>query len=447
MRKTKGYIFIRGKNYYVSYHINKQRFERALRDENGNSITDKKKAEIAKEKLLAPYLIRNKETLRQQAVNALKGEHEALQEAEKVAENILNPALTFNKAWNVYNLNQKRPQSGERTLKDYASYWNKFYNWIKNNKPELIYLREVTENIASEYALFLKQSKVSAGTFNKHRDFLKIFFHYLKEPAKIKKNPFEEIKRLNNKPDSRRPLTIEEIKTIIRNAPTNDMQILLALGIFTGLRLGDCCTLQWHEINLDTAKIIRIPNKTARKKEHVIIGIPNLLLNKLIEFPKSEQKGYLLPMYAEKYNNLNTRPSIVRAIQCHIKNCGIEIYKPGTGPGTNKRAIVEVGMHSLRHSFVSLQARSGVSQSILAKQAGHSVKMSEHYTHLSDETIKNNANLLESALGFSETKTIEPIPEISVLRNQIKKALDYINTIAIPRDIKQNLLGIFTLEK
>ena len=39
---------------------------------------------------------------------------------------------------------------------------------------------------------------------------------------------------------------------------------------------------------------------------------------------------------------------------------GVALYAPGTGPGTGKRAVVEVGFHSLRHSFVSICRESDV---------------------------------------------------------------------------------------
>lgn len=40
-------------------------------------------------------------------------------------------------------------------------------------------------------------------------------------------------------------------------------------------------------------------------------------------------------------------------VQRHFAGCGIKPRKPGTGKD-GKRAVVEVGFHSLRHTFVSL---------------------------------------------------------------------------------------------
>ena len=38
---------------------------------------------------------------------------------------------------------------------------------------------------------------------------------------------------------------------------------------------------------------------------------------------------------------------------------------------TGKRAVVEVGFHSLRHTFVSLQAESGTPQTVVQAIVGH----------------------------------------------------------------------------
>lgn len=445
-RLQRGCLILRGKNYYVKFYLNGKQFKKVLTDDTGKSITNRKEAEKAKEKLLAPYFMRDKKNLTEQMLASIRADDERILEAAKQADNILNPALSFDKAWDTYIHNQERPQSGDRTLKDYIGYWNKFYSWIKENKPALIRLKEVTEETASEYALYLKRLKLSAGTFNKNRDFLKIFFYYLRKPAKIEVNPFENIKRLKDTPDTRREFSIEEIRVVIERA-SGDLQLLLGLGAFTGLRLGDCCTLQWHEIDLDSKVIKRIPNKTAKNKKPVIIGIPEILFHKLIDIPKSERRGYLLPFYAEKYNNVNTRPHIARAVQDHLKDCGIQVHRPGTGKGTKNRAVLEAGFHSLRHSYISILAKSGVSQSVLIKLAGHSQKMSEHYTHVKPEEARQIADTYSELIQRPENPvpeaiTIEPISSTTELKERINRGLQYLKEAAIPEVEKQNLLSI-----
>ena len=49
--------------------------------------------------------------------------------------------------------------------------------------------------------------------------------------------------------NSRRELTIDELRKVCQTA-TGELRTLLALGIYSGLRLGDCATLRWGEVDL-----------------------------------------------------------------------------------------------------------------------------------------------------------------------------------------------------
>lgn len=438
----KGYLYKRGKYFYLQYDINGERKTIALKDKDEKPITAKKAAEEMRDTILSPYRSKNRLEIRKQALQALKTEEEAEIDAIKQADDILNPALTLDKAWNAYVLNQERPQkSGAQNMQNYAAYFQKLHTWIKEAHPDITRLKEVTKEIAAEYSLFLKQSKLSAGTFNKHRDFLKIFFQYLREPAKMESNPFESIKRLEDRPNSRRELTTVEIQNILDRA-TGDFQLLIGLGIFTGLRLGDCCTLKWNEIDLMLRVIKRVPNKTGGKA--LTIGIPEVLYSRLIEIQPEQRKGYILPKYAEICQSSTRHQTLPRIIQNHFKACGIRTQKEGTGEGTNKRAVLEVGFHSLRHSYVSILARQGVSQNILVKLAGHSSKMSEHYTHIQPaEAHAISQNAFKGFLGIAaEAIIVEPLLEATELKERINEALQYLKLNTITEDSKQELFKI-----
>ena len=46
---------------------------------------------------------------------------------------------------------------------------------------------------------------------------------------------------------------------------------LFALGVYSGLRLGDCATLRWPEVDMVRGIICRIPNKTARRNPKPVL--------------------------------------------------------------------------------------------------------------------------------------------------------------------------------
>jgi integrase len=139
-------------------------------------------------------------------------------------------------------------------------------------------------------------------------------------------------------------LTIDELRKICQTA-TGELQTLLALGIYSGLRLGDCATLRWGEVDLPRAMIRRIPNKTARRNpKPVIVPIhPILIGDMLAETPLNKRGEYVLPEMAALYNRRTDM--VTDMVQRHFKACGITLHKPGTGTD-GKRAVIEVGFHS-----------------------------------------------------------------------------------------------------
>lgn len=78
--------------------------------------------------------------------------------------------------------------------------------------------------------------------------------------------------------------------------------------------------------------------------------------------------------------------------------------------GNRKRAIVLVEFHSLRHSFVSLSAKSGTSASIIQKAVGHgSPAMTDIYMHIDEEQKRLAASLFPNILGpLAEKLSDEP---------------------------------------
>ena len=57
MKSRTGYLHKRGDNWYVSWRINGKLHMKALRDDNGQAITARREAEIARDKFMAPLAL------------------------------------------------------------------------------------------------------------------------------------------------------------------------------------------------------------------------------------------------------------------------------------------------------------------------------------------------------------------------------------------------------
>lgn len=225
----------------------------------------------------------------------------------------------------------------------------------------------------------------------------------MKHKAKLTGNPWESPKRGGNIQrkrmitNSRRELTIDELRKICQTA-TGELQTLLALGIYSGLRLGDCATLRWGEVDLPRAMIRRIPNKTARRNpKPVIVPIHPILRDMLAVTPLDQRREYVLPEMAVLY--AHNICAVTDKVQGHFKKCGIILHKPGTGED-GKRAVIEVGFHSLRHTFVSLCRESNAPLSVVESIVGHSSPaMTRHYTHVGELAAGRAVALLPSVMS------------------------------------------------
>jgi len=382
--KPDRYLLKRGNNYYCSWRHDGKLQTRALRDANGQPITTVEAARTARDEFMRPFTASNETKVLEELTVKLQGRKAEIAKWEDEQ----HPPLAISLAWSEFLASPNRPDSGKSTLRQYEFQWQAFADWIKENHPDLLTLRDVTKEIAEEYAGSMNHGRFSPSTYNKHLNLLTLVFRVLKHKAKLTGNPWESPKRGGNLQrkrlitNSRRELTIDELRKICQTA-SGELQTLLALGIYSGLRLGDCATLRWREVDLRRGMMRRIPNKTARRNpKPVIVPIHPILRDMLGTTPPDQRGEYVLPETAALY--IHRTDTVTDMVQKHFKTCGITLHKPGTGT-EGKRAVIEVGYHSLRHTFVSLCRESDAPLSVVESIVGHSSPaMTRHYTHVGE---------------------------------------------------------------
>ena len=388
----------------MTYQINGKRFYESLGTEN------KREARVRADAIMAPFRVADKAT-------ALKAIQARVRDAEadaEIAMDTVNPPLTLAQTWPEYLKTDAVP-AGKRTLYEYEAHWTAFWNWIEAHHPQVQFLRDVTPDIGEAFMKSLVARGLSGQRTNKYLQFLKALFHELRKPARLVKNPFDEIKRRKQTGVSKRPLTTEEIRGLIETS-TGELQTLFYLGAMTGLRLGDCCTLRWSEVDLARGLIHRVPRKTGHKgaSSAVVLGIPGPLAKHLAGLVRDGP--FIVPKYAAQYLR---NPSVVAHwIQAHMEGNEIQTTLEGTGEGTGKRGVAVAGFHSLRHFYISAQAQAGTPQAVLQKLAGHgNPMMTQHYTHVSDDTARMTAAMMPPLLpgDVPKQKPIrEPLPAWAV---------------------------------
>ena len=409
-----GHLFKRGDNFYVRWSVEGKVCSKALRDDNGNPITKRREAEEARAKFMAVFTVADEAAVLESITEKLEGRKAELARLE----NQQNPPLTTKQAWAEFLASPSRPDTGPTTLVMYEYQFTQFAEWMEEKHPDRVTLRDVTKEIAEEYAGTLNHGTLTANTYNKHLNVLAMVFRVLKNKAKIASNPWEEMPRKRVVAQSRRELSVDELKKVCQSA-TGELRTLLALGVYTGLRKGDCATLRWAEVDLQRGIIRRIPNKTARRNpKPVIIPIHPVLRDTLNYIPADHRNEYVLPQTADAY--FNHRRELVRTIQNHFTKCGIRVHKPDMGKD-RQRPIVEVGFHSLRHTFVSLCRESNAPLAVVESIVGHSnPAMTRHYTHVGELAAGRAVAALPAVIGDRKPERIEEESMLSKIQRIAK---------------------------
>jgi integrase len=155
------------------------------------------------------------------------------------------------------------------------------------------------------------------------------------------------------------------------------------LAAYTGMRPGDLYTLNWHELNLNFKRLVKIPNKTQHHANPSKLDLPldQDITNVLLGWHKqlgSPTEGVVFP-------------SIVTGHQM-TKKAHLTHWKTILELGE----VTNLDFYALRHHFISRLVSNGVPLLTAARLAGHkSVKMIEqNYGHLSPHASAEALSLI-----------------------------------------------------
>ena len=397
-QKGAGTLEKRGKIYIARWIVN------GVRHSKSTGCTTLDAAEKKLAEFTDPYRTKDKIKILRELTLQL-GDAEAHQRANEDAK----PALAIKDCFEAYKRSTQRGDCVPATLRVYERHCNKLIKWFAEHHPDMTEMRHVTPEAVGEMASDLAE-KLKSGTFNQCIVFYRCLWKTLKKTARMTgDNPWEEIQKKSLVVHSRRELTVDELHRVCASL-TGEMRILFAIGIYTGLRLGDCATLKWDNVDLVRRFISVIPAKTRRHGTRVKIPIHSTLAAMLAETPAEKRKGEILPQTAKKYRDTN---GIVLCAEIRdiFEACGIQTRVKDPG---RKRFSTEVGFHSLRHTFVSLAANAGAPFALVQSIVGHSTaEMTRHYFHENDDALKTTVDTLPDVTGLSPAGLLPAPAQVS----------------------------------
>ena len=218
----------------------------------------------------------------------------------------------------------------------------------------------------------MRSDKKADGTIINHRHCLHGIFKKVKRPLGLLENPFEDIETpFKPKRRKHRCFTRGELKAVLEAVP-DDWRAIITLSFYTGLRFGDCCTFKMDCIDWDTDLITLSPSKTERYNKKIIIPIHPILKSTLQGYSKA-LTGYLVPHFAKLYLERDVLFS---------KHFGRLLHSLEISKETSEGVL---DFHSLRHTFNTNLANSGVDTSTRMKLTGHSsIEVNQIYNHATE---------------------------------------------------------------
>ena len=351
-------------------------------------------------------------------------------QAERILQRFLAPfglgerRLPLADVWLEYVKSPSRNELAPATLNAKRVVWMHFAKWMERNYLPVGDLAGVTADMIAEYLAALR-ADLCGTSYNNRVCVLREIFRTLAKKAGFEDDPWEGVRLRPDDSHSRRELSLDEIRRLLAAAkkvgrgvptapqpmqnadsfeggcgrprtsvPTTEWYKLFLIGIYTGLRLGDCCRLDWSQVDLGAGVIQLVPQKTRRHHQRMVtIPIHPALGRALLsgtQVPNGplcvlKQTGPVLPMISEMYARSRWRVNhelakIFRAahIETSVRIEGRRYRTP------------EATFHSLRHTFVSFAANAGVPLHVIQSIVGHeSTAMTRHYYHEDLEALKS----------------------------------------------------------
>ena len=344
------------------------------------------------------------------------------EQAERLLQRYLAPfglgerRLPLADVWLEYVKSPNRNEIAPATLNSKRLIWMHFAKWMEQNYLPVDDLAGITSDAICEYLACLRTG-VSASTYNGRICILREIFHTLADKAGLESDPWAGVRLRPEDSHSRRELTLDEIKRLLVEAKKvgAEWHTLFLIGIYTGLRLGDCCKLDWSNINLGAGIIQLIPSKTRRHAHgrpvtipiHQILGQAILGLSAASDggntplgtqptitqtLPITRLVGPVLPCVAAMYNQ--ARYKVSHVIERIFKAANIVTSVRIEG---RRNLTPDATFHSFRHTFVSMAANAGIPLHIVQSIVGHeSTAMTRHYYHENVDALRSAVNAIPS---------------------------------------------------
>ncbi|MGL2431368.1 site-specific integrase [Helicobacter pylori] len=249
-------------------------------------------------------------------------------------------------------------------------------------------LKKITkEKIAIYHQETLKHYK--KNTIHNLNANLKSFLEFCEEECFFEKSPYFAITLKNaQEATAIEPFNLEEVKTLIENAPSLRLKAFLMVAFLTGMRTGEQLALTWEDIDFDEKKIvinkslnelgsITTPkNKSSVREIDLLEPVAKILKELKASEPSSEKFVFIsMPKRTTMFQ---------RVFKALLKALNLKERK----------------LYTTRHTFASLMLSQGEEPMWVSKTLGHKDLNTTYktYSHYIPKQERERAKFLKGIL-------------------------------------------------
>ena len=261
----------------------------------------------------------------------------------------------------------------KNTLEAYKNDLIGFFDYFQNVEN----LDEIKRNNFSEYTMFLASNNISSSSITRKLASIKGFFKYISANREIKSNPALSI--TSPKIPKRLPkvISLDEIKTILKNNMTIKEKAVFELLYATGLRVSELVNLEVKNIDLKN-NLIKTTGKGSKERFVPVGKKAKAALNEYLKQRELILKTGFGSNHKENsiFINDNGKTITRQWVYNFIKKQGELLHK-------------HISPHTIRHSFATHLLENGADLRAVQELLGHSsVVTTQLYTHISKKRLK-----------------------------------------------------------
>lgn len=300
------------------------------------------------------------------------------------------------------DLTKKTMRSYEQTLKLFFKYLEEEFNTTELEKVEEKHIKEYLDFtkdrgkysfVANAESLDINkpqnrtdfEKEVSKGTLNNYLRNIKVFFNFCFDSSYIKINPVARLRQFKTTRRPKEDITDNDFLKLIKAIDTTTLHghrdyVFIHLLMDTGLRVGECLSLNENDVLLDKRAIFISANICKSRKDRYVFYSPTMqkILSRWID-------------YKDRYLNTNLLFPTIKGSKMEVTNMEKNVKKYVLKAGLNS----SINCHHFRNNFGKRALLSGMNIYQLSQILGHSsVKVTEEaYADLSVEDIRKSYQL------------------------------------------------------